>query len=163
MKSLLISGGYFPPQTGGISHLMAKVASALTSERVCCLTGQPSWPVVGREDSGVRVYRRPIVFNGKTKSLRAAAWGAAIAEIMVRERPKITQLATTGEGPMGFWLRQWFGLPFVVYTHGNEVLKGMQASEQKMLVALQQADRVLAVSQFTANLVQKAGVSTDRI
>jgi phosphatidyl-myo-inositol dimannoside synthase len=163
MKSLLISGDYFPPQMGGISQLMRGISSALGPDLVCCLTGHRANGAAIREDFGPRIYRRPAVFTAKTKYLRVAAWGATIAEIMVRERPKIAQLATTGEGPMGLWLRRWFGLPFVVYAHGNEVLQAMQASEEKLLVALQQADRVFAVSRFTANLVQKAGVSPDRI
>src|SRR5438128_11120811 len=39
----------------------------------------------------------------------------------------------------------------------------MQPSGQKLQVGLRRADRVLAVSHFTANLVQKFGVSPDRI
>ena len=163
MKSLLISSDYFPPQVGGISRLMSGIASAFGPEQVCCLTSQRANDTADSEDLGVKVYRRPAVFNGKTRSLRAAAWGATIAEIMIRERPKITQLATVGEGPMGIWLRQWFGLPFIVYAHGNEVLNAIQVSGNKLRVALQQADRVLANSRFTANLVQKAGVSPERI
>ena len=163
MKSLLISGTYFPPQTGGISHLMRGITSALGPDLVCCLTGQRANGAVTREDVGPRIYRRPAVFTAKAKYLRAAAWGATIAEIMVRERPKIAQLATAGEGPLGLWLRKWFGLPFIVYAHGNEVLSAMQPSGQKLQVGLRRADRVLAVSRFTANLVQKFGVFPDRI
>src|SRR5438445_3803394 len=163
MKSLLISGTYFPPQMGGISQFMREISSALGPDLVCCLTGQRANGAAIREDVGPRVYRRPAVFDAKAKYLRAAAWGATIAEIMVRERPKIAQLATAGEGPLGLWLRKWFGLPFIVYAHGNEVLSAMQPSGQKLQVGLRRADRVLAVSHFTANLVQKFGVSPDRI
>src|SRR5207237_7765427 len=99
----------------------------------------------------------------KANYLRAAAWGATIVEIMVRERPKIAQLATAGEGPLGLWLRKWFGLPFIVYAHGNEVLSAMQPSGQKLRVGLQRAGRVLAVGDCTAKLVQEFGVSPDRI
>jgi phosphatidyl-myo-inositol dimannoside synthase len=161
MKSLLISSTCFPPEMGGISHLMSGIASALGPDRVCCLTGQRANGAT--KDVGSKVYRRPVVFYGKGKYLRAAAWGAAIAEIIVRERPKIIQAASAGEGPLGLWLRHWLRLPYVVYAHGNEVLNAMQPGGQKLQVALQRADRVLAVSHFTANLVQKAGVSSDRI
>ncbi|PYJ70655.1 MAG: hypothetical protein DME76_04705 [Verrucomicrobia bacterium] len=163
MKSLLISGTYFPPQMGGISQFMREISSALGPDLVCCLTGQRANGAAIREDVGPRVYRRPAVFDAKAKYLRAAAWGATIAEIMIRERPKIAQLATAGEGPLGLWLRKWFGLPFIVYAHGNELLSAMQPSGQKLQVGLRRADRVLAVSHFTANLVQKFGVSPDRI
>jgi phosphatidyl-myo-inositol dimannoside synthase len=148
---------------GGISHLMSGIASALGPDRVCCLTGQRANGAAIREDIGPRIRRRPAVFTAKGKYLRAAAWSAAILEIMVREQPKIVQLATAGEGPLGLWLRRWCRLPFVVYAHGNEVLNAMKMNGQKLRAGLQGADRVLAVSQFTANLVQKAGVSPDRI
>src|SRR5919108_2227333 len=136
MKSLLISGDYFPPQMGGISQLMRGISSALGPDRVCCLTGQRANGAAIREDVGPRIYRRPAVFTARTKYLRAAAWGATIAEIMVRERPKITQLATAGEGPLGHWLRQWLRLPFVVYAHGNEVIEAMGARGQKLRIGL---------------------------
>jgi phosphatidylinositol alpha-1,6-mannosyltransferase len=163
MKSLLISGDHFPPQIGGISHLMRGITSALGPDLVCCLTGQPANGAALGEDFGPRVYRRPAVFAAKAKYLRSVAWGATIAEIMVRDRPQIAQMATVGEGPLGLWLRRWLGLPFVVYAHGNEVLNAMSAGGQKLRVALQRAHRVLAVSHFTASLVQKTGVSPDRI
>ena len=142
---------------------MSGITSALGPERVCCLTGQRANEKADREDLGVKVYRRPAVFNAKWRSLRGAAWSASITEIMFQERPQIAQLATAGEGPLGLWLRKWFGLPFVVYAHGNEVLSAMQPGGQKLQVTLQRADRVLAVSRFTANLVQKIGVSPERI
>src|SRR5437899_224750 len=162
MKSLLICGEYFPPQMGGISQLMRGISSALGPDLVCCLTGQHANGAAIREDVGPRVYRRPAVFAAKAKYLRAAAWDATIAEIMIRERPKIAQLATAGEGPLGLWLRKWFGLPFIVYAHRNEVLSAMQPSGQKLRIGLRRADRVLAISHFTANLGHKFGVFLDR-
>ena len=163
MKSLLISSLYFPPRVGGISHLMGEITSALGPDRVCCLTSQLANEAAVHESFGSTVYRRPAVFAAKAKCLRAAAWGATIAEIMVRERPQIVQAATVGEGPLGLWLRQWLKLPFVVYAHGKEILNSVQGTRRKSQLALQQADRVLAVSRFTANLVQQVGIAPERI
>ena len=163
MKSLLISSLYFPPRVGGISHLMGEITSALGPDRVCCLTSQLANEAAVHESFGSTVYRRPAVFAAKAKCLRAAAWGATVAEVMVRERPQIVQLATVGEGPLGLWLRQWLKLPFVVYAHGKEILNSVQGNRRKSQLALQQADRVLAVSHFTANLVQQVGIAPERI
>jgi phosphatidyl-myo-inositol dimannoside synthase len=164
MKSLLISGTNFPPRTGGIAHLMEGIVSALGSDSVCCLTGQPvAAASAGKVSNGPRVYRRPAAFRAGFKLIRAAAWGAAIAEIMLRERPKIVQIATASEGAMALWLRRRLRLPYVVYAHGNEVLQGLQGQGEDMRAALQQADRVLAVSRFTGELLQRSGVSADRI
>jgi hypothetical protein len=101
MKSLLVSGTYFPPQVGGISHFMASVASALGPERVCCLTGVPAFG--GATNFEPRVYRRPAVF-AKATCVQVAGLSAAIAEIVVRDRPRVVQLATAGEGYLGLWL-----------------------------------------------------------
>jgi phosphatidylinositol alpha-1,6-mannosyltransferase len=75
----------------------------------------------------------------------------------------VVQLATVDEGYLGLWLQRWFNLPFVVYAHGNEILGAMQSDWPKPRLTLQQANRVLANSQFTANLVQQVGVNPDKI
>ncbi len=163
MKSLLISSIYFPPKTGGIAEIMGAVASILGPDRVCCLTGVPAngRPFAGA--LGPRVYRRPTAF-ARTKFAQAVGWGMTIGEIMVRERPQVVQLATAYEGYLGLWLRQWLKLPYIVYAYGNEILDVTRSiGYQKPRIALQKADRVLAISQFTAGLLKEAGVVPDRI
>ncbi len=164
MKSLLISGTYFPPQIGGISEIMRGVASALGPDRVCCLIGVPANGGNISDGFKPRIYRRPAAF-AKAKYIQAVGWGMAITQIMIREQPQVVQLATAYEGYFGLWLRRWLRLPYVVYAYGNEILDVMhtQTGYIQPRLALQQADRVLAISQFTANLVQKAGVAQERI
>jgi phosphatidyl-myo-inositol dimannoside synthase len=167
MKSLLISGTYFPPQVGGISRYMACVAKCLSPEEVCCFTGVRSND--NQQESGdeekklsARIYRRPRAFAGKS-SLQGAALGASIAEILVRERPQVVQLATAAEGYVALQLQRWVGLPYVVYAHGNEILDAINSTWDKPKLSLRRAARVLANSQFTADLVAKAGVEPQRI
>jgi len=142
---------------------MWEVAVALGPDRVCCLTGQPAQGAPPSNSFVPRVYRRPAVFNANHRRFRALSWGTTVTEIMLRERPRLVQIATIGEGNLALWLRRWFRLPFVVYAHGNEILGVMKGPAQKPLLTLQRAARVLAVSQFTANLVQNAGVAPERI
>src|SRR5262245_7387160 len=92
MKSLLIRRTYFPPQVGGISEIMAAVASALGPDRVCCLTGVPASAGAGSNSFRPKVYRRPAAFAA-AKPVQAVGWATAIAEIMVRDQPSIVQLA----------------------------------------------------------------------
>jgi phosphatidylinositol alpha-1,6-mannosyltransferase len=162
MKSLLISSIYFPPEVGGISHFMAAIGSTLGGQQVCCLTGVPAAEGTVKDVSGPKIYRRPTAF-ARAKYIQAIGWGSTIAQIMLQERPRAVQLATVSEGYLGLWLRQWFKLPFVIYAHGNEILGVIREGWPKPRLALQQADRVLANSQFTAELVQKVGVAPDRI
>src|SRR5262245_49490362 len=62
IKSLLISGLYFPPQVGGISHFMGAIASALGPDQICCLTSVPTSGRFVNNNSNIRVYRRPLAF-----------------------------------------------------------------------------------------------------
>jgi phosphatidylinositol alpha-1,6-mannosyltransferase len=160
-KSLLVSNRYFPPQAGGISHFMGSVATALGPEQVCCLTDVPSKLDSRTEDVSVRVYRRPAAFS-RTTSVQAIGLALALSQIMLIERPQIIQLAMAYEGFIGLWLRRWLRLPFVVYAHGNEILDAMDSEWQTPRQALLQADRVLACSQFTLDLVKKVGVDPER-
>lgn len=162
MKSLIISDAYFPPQTGGISTWIASIAGALGSRHACCFTGVALSASDSVAAPKVRIYRRPAAFR-KEKHIQAAAFAAAILEIMLRERPQVVQLATAYDGYMGLWLRQWFRIPFIVYAHGNEVLDALRSTWPKPRLSLIQAARVLANSRFTAELVQKVGVPARKV
>lgn len=160
-KSLLVSNMYFPPRAGGISRFMGSVASLLGPDHVCCLTSVPSNPGTRKDNLGIRVYRRPAAFSKKT-SVQAISLALTISQIMLVERPQIIQLAMVYDGFIGLWLQRWLRLPFVVYAHGNEILDAVQSEWQTPRLALRRADRVLACSQFTLDLVQKAGVDPER-
>ena len=162
VKSLLISSTYYPPDVGGISQFMSSMVSALGPARVCCLTGVRAQGDQQTKRSVAGVYRRPFAF-AKPRYLQAVGWAAAVAEIMVRERPQAVQLATLYEGYLGLWMRKWLRMPYVVYAHGNEVLDAMQADWDGPRRALRSADCVLANSLFTADLLKQAGVKSERI
>lgn len=158
-RSLLISSTYFPPQIGGISNMMSAVADSLGAERVCCLTGVRSGGASARREGRPRVYRRPWAF-AKAKPVQAVGWGLAVAEIMVRERPRAVQVATVYDGYLGLWLKRRLGLPFLVYAHGNEILDVLRKTEgSRAGRALAGADRVVAVSRYTADLAIEAGAN----
>ena len=42
---------------------------------------------------------------------------------LLRERPRVVQLAMADDSYLGLLLQRWFGLPFVVYAYGNEILE----------------------------------------
>jgi len=160
-KSLLVSSVYFPPQVGGISAMMAALFEQLGPDRACCLTGAPA-PSRVADGHGGRVYRRPAAFR-PPRSRKAIAWGLALAEIMARDRPRATQIATIDDGHLGMWLRRWLHLPFLVYAHGNDILGVLQGTWPRQRMQFQAADRIVAVSRFTAGLVEQAGGDPGRI
>lgn len=164
MKVLLISEVYFPPQVGGISRIMERLALVLGRERLCCLTGVLAGPG-DTAAGGARVYRWPTLFSHRSRILRRLAWGCMLGLILLRERPGAGLLGTVNDGRYGLWLRRWCGLPYVVFVHGNEISRILSAPADHGLElrTLAQADRVVAVSRFTAGLVERAGVPADRI
>lgn len=162
MKSLLVSSVYFPPQTGGISQLMAGLAAALGPSEVCCLTGAPTGLQPGPNAAAPGVYRRPRAFAGP-RLLRSAALGGALCEVLLRERPRLVQIAHAFDGYVGLHLERWLHLPFIVYAHGNEILEARESPWEKPRQALRRAAHVLAVSRFTARLVENVGVAPERI
>ncbi len=162
MKSLLISGVYYPPQVGGLSQFMSKLATTMGRERVCCLTGVSQNGRVSSREDGPRVYRFPTAFS-KSRYVRAVGRGAAITQIMVQERPQVTMLGSIDEGQIALTLRDWLKLPFIVFAAGNEILDVIEEKWPKPMLALQTADRVVAISRYTASFVERAGVDPSRI
>src|SRR5690242_9481400 len=147
---------------GGISHTMRSIADELGPDHCCCLTGVPATNGDSSDSLSVRVYRRPWAFS-QSKYLQPLGWGASVSEILLKERPNVVQLATSDEGYLGLWLRRWFKIPFVVYAHGNEILAAMRDQWPKPRQALIEADRILANSEYTARLVEQAGVDAQKI
>ena len=139
--------------------MMEEICLELGPEQVSCLTG------LGASEEGrpnqlgqIKVYRRPSAFNGSEYS-KFVHLALSLGEIMLRDKPKVVQLATCEEGYLGLAMKRWVNLPFVVYAHGNEILEALRDSKwQKPLLALRKADCVIANSKFTASLTETAGV-----
>lgn len=131
-------------------------------EHVCCLTGVSQEGERSTDDEGPTVYRFPSAF-ARSKYVRALGWTAALTQIMITERPQVTMLGTIDDGHLGLVLRQWLKLPFVVFAAGNEILDVIEKKWPKPLLALQTADRVVAISNYTASFVERAGVPPSRI
>lgn len=140
---------------------MAGIASGLGEEQVCCLTGAAADDSES-SSSGLRIYRCPKAFSG-SRAARATALGWTIARIMLRERPRIVQIATVGDGYVGWLLQRSLRLPYVVYAHGNEIYEALGGPSDRARISLQRANRVIAVSRFTADLVKQTGVPPARI
>ena len=71
-------------------------------------------------------------------------------------------LGSVDDSHFGLWLHRWFGLPFIVFTYGNEILETIQRQYSRQLAALRLANRVLASSRYTAELAQRAGADPQR-
>ncbi len=143
---------------------MERFALELGRERVCCLTGVTDGPGRVGED-GARVYRSPAIFSSRSRLVQRVAWGRTLGTILLVERPRAVLLGTVEDGAYGLWLRRWLGMPYVVYAHGNEICRVLSAPAENNigLRVLANAARIVAVSRYTAGLVERTGVPADRI
>jgi phosphatidylinositol alpha-1,6-mannosyltransferase len=162
VKSLLISSAYFPPQIGGISRMMEEICIALGPSWVSCFTGVPQTQAISPRLASIRIHRRPSAFTGN-QLMRNLSLACALSEIVARDRPRVVQLSTCNEGYLGLQLQRWFKLPFIVYAHGNEILAAIDSVWDKPRLALKKAACVLANSNYTAGLLQRAGVAPEAI
>ena len=104
MRSLLMSGSYFPPQVGGISTMMAEICAGLGEERVAVLTG-----VRGKLDDArlerIRIYRTDVALRPRSVTATLcliAKLGLALA----KERPAVLQFATLEDAYLAYWTRR---------------------------------------------------------
>ena len=159
--SVLVSGSYFPPQVGGISSLMAEICGALGPRAVAVLTGVPD-EVDDPRIAGLKIYRRPRAFN--QRAIGHPLWlASAMAQVLVREKPRVLQYATSEDAFIAWWAYRTLGVPYVIYAHGNEILSVIAGGWEKSRQALRSAARVVANSRYTAALVAAAGVDPRRI
>ncbi|MGB3403752.1 MAG: glycosyltransferase family 4 protein [Microcoleaceae cyanobacterium] len=69
------------------------------------------------------------------------------------------------DGLSGWLLQKTLGIPYIIYTHGKEILENQKnpENEQLMRMALNSAIRVVTNSHYTAGLLRDFGVSADKI
>jgi len=79
-------------------------------------------------------------------SQRTAAFTVELLRRAVRERPDLIITAHVNFTPIAHWLKKLLKVPFIALGHGVEV---WQIQSGQVRRALQSADRLLAVSEFT--------------
>lgn len=162
IRSLLVSGTYFPPQVGGISTMMAEVCRYLGPDQVAAVTGQAGTDPVPCL-SGAAVFRDVAAFDQRNRA-HLLHLGMLLARAMWWRRPQVLQFATADDAWIGWYTRRITRLPHVIYAHGNEVLGLARNGWKKPLDAFRNAGIVVANSRFTAGLVQdRLGVPAERV
>lgn len=162
IRSLLVSGTYFPPQVGGISRMMAETCRQLGPGRVAVVTGQDAAPA-DPALQGIRVYRSPSAF-GQGRRTQFLHLAGLLGRALVKERPALLQFATADDAWIAWYTARLTGLPHVIYAHGNEILALCRSGWHKPREAFRKAAMIIANSRYTADLVaQGLGVPQARI
>jgi phosphatidylinositol alpha-1,6-mannosyltransferase len=157
-RALLISGAYFPPQTGGISRLLDRVATLLGPTQVSVLTGTKA----ANSSTDLHVRRVPSLFSGN-RLVKAVAWVRTLPIILATERPDLILLGSVDDANLGLWLHDVMKFPFILFAYGNEVLTTIDGSYEKGRTAFKVANHVVTCSQYSASLTCKAGTPENRV
>lgn len=151
MRTLLVTND-FPPKVGGIQSYLFELVSSLDPSEVTVLA--PDYPGAARFDAnqpfkvfrepGSRLYPSPRLFR-RICSLAADAdvvqFGFALQSWVLAPA-----------------MRWWTKRPYVVFVHGAEVLLPLRIPFAARLLrwgSLQQASRILAVSNYTATGIER--------
>lgn len=150
---LLIVTPDFPPARGGIQLLMHRLVNGLQGFETRIVTVDYPGAAAFDRDAGVNVQRVPAIkHRGLARNLALNA--AAFAEAL-RFRPQLTLSAHIVVSPAASAIHRAFGTRTVQYFYAKEIgtRPGLAA------FAAEQAGAVIAISAYTARLIEEAGAS----
>jgi phosphatidylinositol alpha-1,6-mannosyltransferase len=158
MRILLLSVD-FPPATGGIQNLLARLASGLAGSHELSVVAPshgaaPAWD--GQQE--YHVARTPRV--GPWPLVMLSFAGAALLRAL-RRPPDVVVCGHALLGPASYLVARVFGVPMVVMAYALEI----RAPRMQRLArwTLRRAARVVTISAFTRQAVIDHGVEPDRI
>lgn len=168
MNSLLITDTYVP-RIGGRENYYHNLFSRFPADQVVVVTPD----LIGDYQSFDRDYNLPILRISDI-SRKWFAWGRPGRFKWLREIGGICwkyniDVVHCGlaipDGLSGWFLQKTLGIPYIVYTHGKEILEYCQHPKwSKYLdVVLASASRVVCNSNYTGEILKQVGVPEEKI
>jgi phosphatidylinositol alpha-1,6-mannosyltransferase len=154
---LLIVTPDFPPAPGGIQVVIHRLAAGLRGFETKVITSDAPGAARFDDQSGLEVRRVPgggWLRGGRNALLNAAALGQAMSF-----RPALTLSAHIVASPAAAAIRRAMGARTVQYFHAEEI----GARPRLAAFAARQADASIAVSAYTAGLIEGVGAAPERI
>ena len=162
-SAMLVTRDYFPPQVGGISTMMERLVVHANWPRLHCLIGEKGPAHVRTANGGTtRVHRSSAAFR-LPHPVDSLYMAGLLAGIRVRHGTRALILSTNSEAYIGLLARRLFGLPYVMFAHGNEILALRDSKWPPGLNAVRTANAMLANSRYTASLLHGIGVPPSRV
>ncbi|MCS6812611.1 MAG: glycosyltransferase [Cyanobacteria bacterium] len=84
--------------------------------------------------------------------LRTPVYALQLLVAAIQQRPHLIITTHLNFTPVAYWLKQWLGIPYWTVAHGVEA---WNIQRPVLRTALQNADRILAVSSYTRNRLLK--------
>lgn len=168
MTSLLMTST-FMPRTGGRELYLHNIFSRIPPEDVVVMTHdrEGDWQTFDRQSPFriIRVDRAGFhwYFHGRRKWLR---WFAYLAMLCLRERIGVVHCGLSlPDGMSGWLLKSTLGKPYVIYTYAKEILEPLPTEwhHRNFQRALNEADRIVTISQYTGEQLVQLGVDPSKI
>jgi phosphatidylinositol alpha-1,6-mannosyltransferase len=153
MPRLLIITPDFPPARGGIQVLAHRLAAGLGGPDTHVVTLASNGAAQFDAGSGIATRRAPA--NPRLGGVRNVSLGVLALLEAARFRPEVTLSIHIVASPAAALIRRLLGAPTVQYFHAKEI------GDKPRLAAFaaRNADAVLAVSSYTAGLLDGTGIS----
>jgi phosphatidylinositol alpha-1,6-mannosyltransferase len=169
--TILLLSEVFPPMKGGSGRWLWELYRRLQVDQL---------RVVASASPGAEEFDRTHDLNVRRMPLRFSSWGVlgwgawdyagALRRLAVAIRERRPDILHCGKSlPEGFlaWLvRRWWGIPYLCYAHGEELMLARTSKDLGWLTrrALGGADRVIANSRHTQSILERDwGIPAERI
>jgi phosphatidylinositol alpha-1,6-mannosyltransferase len=169
---ILVLAHIFPPRKGGSGQWLWELYRRLSDFDIRVVAGSTQGDASFDRSSELPTSRIPLDFpSWGVWDIRGAPHYAAafrrLKHIAAKVRPDVVHCGKSlPEGLLASWIHRWLGIPFVVYTHGEELTLAAASHELRRLTrrVLNRATAVVANSRHTCRiLVDTWGVPTAKI
>lgn len=163
-KKILLVAGVFPPGIGGMQNYYYNLAVHTKHEMTVLASEYAESETFDRKQK-FKIVRGAFLRNEKA-DLRS--WGRlfrSVRKMLKHDEPDVTVYGYVLIGFIGLLLRYISGRPYVISTHGMDLLmfRRFPGFNQIVKLILRKADGVMANSEFTKNLLGDYGVDPHRI
>lgn len=161
-KSLLITLE-FPPQIGGVGNYLFNIVNYFPTQDIVVLAEKtPTLPPF----TNYKVYRKKLLTTFKFIWPKWIFLFFLAKKIIKKESIKYIQVShALPVGTVALMIKKYLGLPYLVYTHGMDILLPQSSKRKTRLIKsiFNNADRVIANSRFTKDELLKLGVDDEKI
>jgi phosphatidylinositol alpha-1,6-mannosyltransferase len=161
MKKSLLLTLEFPPQRGGTQKYYSDICSALPSDKIVVLTNVAE---VNNKSVQYKIYRQNLIVNYFFPKWLPMIWWTW--QIVRKEKIELIQVGQVLPcGTVALMLKKILKIPYVVYTHGLDILLAKKNSRKKRLMKkiLNNADKIISNSEFVKNEVVKLGIEQEKV
>ncbi len=160
LKLLLITDQHFFPSREGLSTVMTELTKHLPAERLVCVTGLKTAHFHGEINRSVSV---TTLFDEGSKWGKVIELIRLVLSLKLRLNPDIIIVDSCWSGNIALMLGKLLRVPTVMLAHGNEILQLRDKTWQKQYLSLANAAKIVAISNYTKNLLMDAGLPEEQI